>query len=204
MADDTEVQLISHYTDQAKIYKNALELDEIMVVNFISEVPDGTRPAWLFITEDPDITVIDIHLPSRGSYATITHSTNPDDDEKIHLATLNARFDTAVDDRAQQMSKMMSDKSWDISGINFSTLHIPGPTQAVIVNTLFRFRDYTEIRNLLKSVKEELMEIHTDIPFRLYSKTRGLHISASGSTIDTFSLCSENHEDMEVKCGELS
>jgi hypothetical protein len=48
------------------------------------------------------------------------------------------------------------------------------------------------------------MEIQTDGPFRLYSKTRGKHFSASGKTINTISLCSENHEGMEVKCGELS
>jgi hypothetical protein len=43
MADATEVQLTSHYTDQAKTYKNALELNELMVVNFVSVIPDGTR-----------------------------------------------------------------------------------------------------------------------------------------------------------------
>jgi hypothetical protein len=91
MADATEVQLTSHCTDQAKIYKNALELNELMVVNFVSEIPDGTRPEWWFITEDPDVTVIHIHLPSRGSYATIMHSLNPEYDEEIQLATLNVR-----------------------------------------------------------------------------------------------------------------
>ena len=44
MADATEVQLTSHYTDQVKTYKNAVELDELMLINFISEIPDGTRP----------------------------------------------------------------------------------------------------------------------------------------------------------------
>ena len=53
-------------------------------------------------------------------------------------------------------------------------------------------------------MKEELIEIQSDDQFRLYSKTRGIHISASGNTIDVFSSCSENHEDLEIKCGELS
>jgi hypothetical protein len=113
------------------------------------------------------------------------HSLNPEHDEEIHLSTSNVRCDTAVHDREQQMSEERIDKSQDVSGINFSKLHNAGPTQVVIGNTLFR--DYTNIRDLLKSVKEELMEIQTDVRLRLYCKTSGIYISASGKTVDVFS-----------------
>lgn len=107
-----------------------------------------------------------------GSYATIMHSLNPEYDDMIHLSTLNVHFDTAVDDRERQMSEMRNGKSRNVSRINFSTVHSAGPTQVVIGNTLFFFRDYTDVRDLLKSVKEELMEIQTDVRLRLYSKTK--------------------------------
>ena len=43
-ANATKFQLNSHYEDQAKIYKRELNLSEIMVVNFISEIPVAGRP----------------------------------------------------------------------------------------------------------------------------------------------------------------
>lgn len=76
------------------------------------------------------------------------HSLNPEYDEEIHLAALNVRFDTAVHDTVQQMSEERIGKSRNVSRINFSTLRTAGPTQVVIGNTRFYFRDYTYIRDL--------------------------------------------------------
>ena len=93
-----------------------------MVVNFISEISDGNRPEWWFITEDPDITVIHVHLPSRGSYATIMRSLDPEHDEVINLVTLNLRHGTVVDDddMSQQKSDERINESMDISATSRS------------------------------------------------------------------------------------
>ena len=204
IADASKAQLTSHYTDQAKIYKDALALSELMVVNFISQIPDGNRPEWWFITEDPDITIIHVHLPSRGSKATIMRSLNPEYDEEISLATSNLRNDTAVDDIAQQMSEARIGESRDVSAVNFSKLPIADPTKIVVSDIVFFLSRHNEIRDLLKAVKEELMENQTDAPLRLYSKTDGTFFSVSNDTIETFSSANESHEDLEVRCGELS
>jgi hypothetical protein len=204
IADATKAQLNSHYTDQAKIYKDALVLSELMVVNFISEIPDGNRPLWWFITEDPDITIIHVHLPSEGSYATIMRSSNPEYDEEINLNTSNLQYDTAVDDIAKQMSEVRIDESQDVSGVNFSELRIVDPTKIVVCDITFFLSRHKVIRDLLKAVKEELMESQTDVPLRLYSKTSKTFFSVSNNTIETFSSASESHEDVEVRCGELS
>ena len=48
------------------------------------------------------------------------------------------------------------------------------------------------------------MESQTDAPLRLCSKTDGTFFFVSNNTIETFSSANESHEDVEVRCGELS
>ena len=201
MADATEAQLISHYTDQAKIYKDALGLSELMVVNFISKIPDGNRPEWWFITEDPDITVIHVHLPSRGSYATIMRSLDPWYDEEINLATSNLRDHTAVNDIAQQISGVRIDESRDVSGVNFSKFRTTDPTAKVVVgDTLFTLASSPKISDFLADVKNEIVLGKGDTRLRLYSKKRKTFISAATETLSAFSDFQD--DDMEVTCGD--
>ena len=143
IADATEAQLKSHYTDQAMIDKGALALSELMVVNFISEIPVGSRPEWWFITEDPDITIIHVHLPSKGSHATIIHTLNPESDEKINLATSNLHYDAGIDNIALQMSEVKIDVSRDVSGgLNFSQIRIADPIEIVVGDITFFLSGY--------------------------------------------------------------
>lgn len=205
IADATKAQLKSHYTDQAKIYKVPLGLSELMVVNFVSEIPVGTRPEWWYITEDPDITVIHIHLPSRGSSATIMCSLNPEHDEEIHLVTPNLRHDTAVDDDdiSRQMSVLKMDESIDVSAVNISKqLQDQTVAKVVVGETSFRLSTFQTISDFLADVKNKVLLGKGDIRLRLFSKNSSTFISASSNTLSEFSNFQDN--DMEVRFGNES
>ena len=207
IADATKALLKSHYTDQAKIYKVALGL-ELVVVNFVSEIPEGTRPEWWFITEDPDITVIHIHLPSRGSSATIMRSLDTEHDEEINLVTPNLRHDTAVDDddilrqmsvlKKRQMSVLKMDESIDVSAVNISKqLQDHAIAKVVVGETSFRLSTFQTISDFFADVKKEVLLGRGDFRLRLFSKNSNTFISASINTLSEFSNFQDN--DMEVR-----
>ena len=113
-ANATEDKLSSHYEDQAMIYKKELKLSEIVVVNFISEIPVAGRPEWWFITDDTAVIIVHVHYQrATGSIATIIETSNPEDGEKINLTS--AVHDAAEDDVAQQLSDIRIDESSCIS-----------------------------------------------------------------------------------------
>ena len=154
-ANATEVQLSSHYEDQSMIYKEALNLDEVMLVNFISEIPVGSRPEWWFITDDPAVSIVHVLLPKGDSVATIIKTLNPEDDEVIDLISASTVRDAAVDEGAQH-PQLSDNRIHELSWLS-------------VGGFVFEISQYENLKDLAKDLKEEIVGSTDDDPLRFFS-----------------------------------
>ena len=152
-ANATKDQLSSHYEDQALIYKKALNLSEIMVINFISAIIRCHCPEWLFISDDPAVTVIHGHLPAIGLIATIIKSVNS---ENIDLSG-------TLDDIAQQLPDIRIDEFSCISVVGF----------------VFQLSEYDNMKDLAKALKDQLTTSTDDVSLQFFRKEKDCVIAAN-------------------------
>ena len=181
-ANATKDQLSSHYEEQAMIYKKELNLSEIMLVNFISEMPVVSRPEWLFNTEDTAVTIVHVHLPKSGSIATIIKSLNREDDDKINLT--GTVHDAAVDDVAQQRSDIRIDDSICISVGGF----------------VFQLSEYENMEELATALKDQLTSSTDDTPLHFFSRRKDCIIASK----KVGSLTSKIYGEIEARCKEMA
>mmetsp|Transcript_25955 Transcript_25955/g.38439 ORF Transcript_25955/g.38439 Transcript_25955/m.38439 type:complete len:687 (-) Transcript_25955:43-2103(-) len=95
VANSSRDRLVAHYNDQAVVYRTALNLSKVFVVNFISELPED-RPDWWHIENDPLVSVVHVYIPrpEKGNDIFIFHS--KDKKEIISISADNAQSQSTV------------------------------------------------------------------------------------------------------------
>eukprot|EP00602_Paraphysomonas_sp_CaronLab_P004787 CAMPEP_0185021338 /NCGR_PEP_ID=MMETSP1103-20130426/4028_1 /TAXON_ID=36769 /ORGANISM="Paraphysomonas bandaiensis, Strain Caron Lab Isolate" /LENGTH=695 /DNA_ID=CAMNT_0027552803 /DNA_START=84 /DNA_END=2171 /DNA_ORIENTATION=- len=87
VANSSRNELWEHYNDQAIVYKKALNLSNVFVVNFISELPED-RPDWWHIESDPHVSVMHVYIPrpEKGNEIFVFHSMDKKEIVRISAA----------------------------------------------------------------------------------------------------------------------
>jgi hypothetical protein len=187
LCEANKAELSGHYSKQAAVYKKELSLKMVLVVNFLSHLPQKRPKRW-FHKDDVDISVVHVHIPQNGLVSTIIRSANSADDIVGNLPEIGSRID--IDDNVHNVT------------MNLSSLRIHDPITAIVVvgDTSFTLGSLPHVSDFLADVKNEVSLGKGDIRLRLYSNKRKYFISAATDTLSAF--INFQDDDMVVICGD--